>query len=96
MICFLSLVSFTFKNPSANWLGMTGYGIGWLFSYLFGVSAYFVLAFAGWVGVEIPPGWKSRKPRYESFLLLCFSFFFFRSSQCPYGKRNAHPWRFKA
>ncbi len=77
LICFLSLVSFTFKNPSANWLGMTGYGIGWLFSYLFGVSAYFVLAFTGWVGWKLLLEGKvenlGMKIFYFSILLLSFS-----------------------
>jgi S-DNA-T family DNA segregation ATPase FtsK/SpoIIIE len=76
-LCFLSLVSFTFKDPSTNWLGTAGYGIAWTLSYLFGVSAYFLLAFAGWVGWKLLLDGKvnnlGMKIFYFSLLLLSFS-----------------------
>ena len=77
LICFLSLVSFTFKDPATNWLGMMGYGIAWGLSYLFGVSAYFLLCFAGWIGWKLLLEGKVEtlflKAFYFSLLLISFS-----------------------
>lgn len=50
--CFLSLLSFSYSHPDAhNWLGWTGFNLGKIFHFLFGVGSYFFcfyFALFGW------------------------------------------------
>lgn len=48
-IIFLSLLSFTMRHDSTNWLGLVGYSIGWIFHALFGIGSYFIIIFLGWI-----------------------------------------------
>lgn len=47
----LSLISFSLHGPlNHNWLGATGYSIGWILTGLFGLGSYLLLVFIGWIG----------------------------------------------
>jgi len=47
----LSLVSFSLHGTNMkNWLGMIGYAIGWGSTALFGLPAYLIAVFIGWIG----------------------------------------------
>lgn len=78
LIVLLSLISFRFDAPHRNWLGLIGWGLGFGFNYLFGLSSYLIVSFGLWLG------WKlilNQKPIYVlskffCLLLLCFSFCF--------------------
>ncbi|MEK7339586.1 MAG: DNA translocase FtsK 4TM domain-containing protein, partial [Verrucomicrobiota bacterium] len=75
VIVLLSLISFRFDAPHQNWLGLIGWGLGFGFNYLFGISSYLIVGFGLWLG------WKlilNQKPIYMPsklfcFLILCFS-----------------------
>lgn len=54
--CFLALLclfSFNAGDRGSNWLGLVGYGIGWTLSYLFGLTTYLIISFAGWMGWKL-------------------------------------------
>lgn len=47
----LSLISFSLHGPAArNWLGETGYLLGWTFTALFGLTSYLFVIYIGWIG----------------------------------------------
>jgi DNA segregation ATPase FtsK/SpoIIIE, S-DNA-T family len=50
LITLLSLLSFHTEDSGKNWLGLVGWGLGWGFSYLFGLTSYLILVFFGWLG----------------------------------------------
>jgi S-DNA-T family DNA segregation ATPase FtsK/SpoIIIE len=50
LVFLLSLLSFKAGDPSANWLGLIGYGLAWAQSYLFGLPAYLIVFYMGWMG----------------------------------------------
>ena len=51
LIIFISLISFAFGHPQArNLLGVLGHSVGWFFHAFFGISAYFIPVFLGWIG----------------------------------------------
>lgn len=52
LVLFLSLWSYQPEEPHANWLGLIGFGIGFVTFYLFGVVSYLLLFFLGWLGVR--------------------------------------------
>lgn len=72
----LSLVSFKVGHPSANWLGLLGYGLGYSLRFVFGLGSYSLVIFGGWVGAtllfknEVP----SLKRKIIYFLFFLFSF----------------------
>mgnify|MGYP000210929337 CR=1 FL=1 len=43
-LLFLSLISFSYKLPDSNWLGLVGYGLAWVCFYTLGVLVYPLLA----------------------------------------------------
>lgn len=53
LILFLSLWSYKPEEPHANWLGLVGYGIGFISFYLFGLVSYLLLFFVGWLGIRL-------------------------------------------
>lgn len=53
LITFLSLISFKVGSNSSNWLGLVGYGLGSVLTYLFGVMSYAFVGFMGWMGWKI-------------------------------------------
>ena len=53
VLLVLCLVSFSFQNPSSNWLGLMGYCIGWTFMYTFGLASYLILIYIGWTGWQL-------------------------------------------
>lgn len=47
----LSLVSFATTGPETrNWLGIVGYGVGWIFNALFGLGSYLIGIYFAWIG----------------------------------------------
>ena len=50
LILLLSLLSFHMQEHNKNWLGLIGWGMGFVFNYLFGLSSYLIIAFLGWLG----------------------------------------------
>ena len=56
ILLFLCMISFIHGNPRANWFGVVGYGIGLSSLWLFGLSAYFVAAYIGWIGWKMLMG----------------------------------------
>ncbi|MDJ0651803.1 MAG: DNA translocase FtsK [Simkaniaceae bacterium] len=56
ILLFLCMISFIHGNPRANWFGVVGYGIGLGSLWLFGLSAYFVAAYIGWIGWKMLTG----------------------------------------
>lgn len=47
----LSLISFSLHGSlSRNWLGATGYALGWSLTALLGLSSYLFAAYIGWIG----------------------------------------------
>lgn len=53
LFLLLSLLSFHIEDTSKNWLGLAGWGLGWIASYLFGLCSYLVVAFLGWLGWQL-------------------------------------------
>jgi len=56
LLLLLSLLSFHIEDHSKNWLGLVGWGLGFAFNYLFGLTSYLILIFAGWLGWQY---WRS-------------------------------------
>lgn len=52
LLAFLSLWSFSFLLPSANWLGFVGYIVALGLESLFGVGAYLIPVYLMWLGVR--------------------------------------------
>src|SRR3989344_5302708 len=51
-LLFLSLYSFSFAKPSANWLGYLGYTIAFGLEYLFGLGSFLIPAYLVWLAVR--------------------------------------------
>lgn len=76
LFCILSLVSYDKGQSSHNWLGLIGHYIAFGLTYLFGVMAFFVLAFTLWIGWKLLseekiPGMKGRVFYFSIFLFSC-------------------------
>jgi len=52
-ILLLCLLSFVHGAPKENWIGIVGYGIGFTFLYLFGLCAYAIVLYVGWMGWKL-------------------------------------------
>lgn len=50
LILGLSLISYCDEDPSTNFLGLTGYVIGWMNVYLLGFASWLLPLFLGWLG----------------------------------------------
>jgi DNA segregation ATPase FtsK/SpoIIIE, S-DNA-T family len=74
LIALLSLCSFHASDPTKNWLGLVGWGIGVGFNFLFGLTSYLILIFSGWLGWQFLLGREipslTSKTVYFGILLL--------------------------
>jgi DNA segregation ATPase FtsK/SpoIIIE, S-DNA-T family len=77
LLAFLSLLalfSYDILDRTTNWLGLIGHGYAWTLMYLFGLTAYPLLAFTLWAG------WKflvqGEVPRLKSKLFYLFGLTF--------------------
>ncbi|MCB1106924.1 MAG: ATP-binding protein [Chlamydiia bacterium] len=52
----LALLSFVHGSPQSNWLGVVGYGIGMGMMWTFGLPAYLVIGYVGWIGWKMIMG----------------------------------------
>lgn len=50
ILLFLCMISFIHGDSKANWLGVVGYGVGLGSLWTFGLSAYLVAFYIGWIG----------------------------------------------
>jgi len=64
LLLLLSLLSFDRMETSKNWLGLFGWGLGFVANYLLGICSYGVALFSGWLG------WQWLLSRPVSFLSL--------------------------
>src|SRR3990167_4384918 len=72
-LSFLSLFSFSFLEPSRNWLGYVGYIAALGGEYLFGLGAYLIPCYLFWLGARILTRNKNSASPYEHlyfFILL--------------------------
>ncbi len=68
----IALLTYTQDAPQKNWLGLAGYGSAWMLTYFFGLIAFPVLGFLGWIGFRMlacRPVEKSRIIYFSVFLL---------------------------
>lgn len=56
ILLILCMASFVHGNPRANWFGVVGYGIGLSSLWIFGLSAYLIAVYVGWVGWKMLMG----------------------------------------
>lgn len=74
LLSLLSLWSFSFLEPSANWLGFVGYVAALGLESLFGVGAYLIPAYLMWLGVRFlrrQKIWPSDHIYFAIFLTSC-------------------------
>lgn len=69
----LSLIGFSEGSPHKNFLGLVGYGLAWLMTYLFGLMAYPIVGFIGWMGCRLLAARPLEKGRMLYFILLFLS-----------------------
>lgn len=50
LITLLSILSFAYCEKNPNWLGLTGFTIGWFATALFGLNSYLLCLYLGWFG----------------------------------------------
>ncbi|QVL57389.1 MAG: DNA translocase FtsK [Simkaniaceae bacterium] len=65
ILFILCMASFVHGFPRANWFGVVGYGIGLASLWTFGLSAYLIAAYVGWIGWKmlmggVPPQLKMK------------------------------------
>jgi len=53
LVSLVCLFSYDIDDRSTNWMGMIGHGYAWTLMYLFGLTAYIVLGFVGWIGWKL-------------------------------------------
>jgi S-DNA-T family DNA segregation ATPase FtsK/SpoIIIE len=74
LLGFLSLFSFSFLEPSRNWLGYVGYIAAMGGEYLFGLAAYLIPCYLFWLGARLLGGQKLLNIAYDHLyfvILLC-------------------------
>ncbi len=76
LILCLSLLSFKIDNSHNNWLGLAGFGLGFIANYLFGLCSYLIVIFLGWLGWQFllsrtPPSLFAKCLYFSIFLLSC-------------------------
>ncbi|HSX12874.1 MAG TPA: DNA translocase FtsK 4TM domain-containing protein [Chlamydiales bacterium] len=72
-LSFISLASFTFLDPSVNWLGYIGYIAALGSVYLFGLASYLLPAYLFWLGATLLTKKKNSYTAYDHihfFILL--------------------------
>ena len=50
LVTLLSILSFAYCEKNPNWLGLTGFTIGWMATALFGLNSYLLCLYLGWFG----------------------------------------------
>lgn len=65
LLFFLCMASFVHGYPRSNWFGIVGYGIGLGSLWTFGLSAYLIATYVGWIGWKmlmggVPPQLKMK------------------------------------
>jgi S-DNA-T family DNA segregation ATPase FtsK/SpoIIIE len=75
LLGFFSLFSFTFLDPSKNWLGYVGYIAALGGEYLFGLAAYLIPCYFFWLGARLLSGQKLLHASYDHlyFIILLSS-----------------------
>lgn len=68
----LSLYSFSFLDPSRNWLGYLGYVTALGGSYLFGLAAYLIPCYLFWIGCRLLSRQKLVRAVYDHVYFLIF------------------------
>jgi len=53
LLALLCLFSFHAEDRAANWLGVLGHGFAWILSYLFGLSVWPIIGYAGYMGWKL-------------------------------------------
>lgn len=77
LVIFLSLISLSLNGfDTRNWLGLVGYGIGWTFNAIFGLSTYAICLYLGWVGWRL----LFKKPLNHIFLKTLYASLFIISA----------------
>ena len=71
-LALLSLSSFSFLEPRANWLGYVGYIAALGGEYAFGLGAYLIPCYLGWMGIRLLSGKKRIHAAYEHAYFLIF------------------------
>lgn len=67
VIGILSLLSFKSGNPHSNWLGLIGYGIAYLLTYLFGLCSFALVLYQAYLGWKILEGNKLSEFKQKNF-----------------------------
>ncbi len=65
VLTLFALWSFRFLHPEANWLGMVGYITAFGSEYLFGLGAYLIPIYLGWMGAKFLKGQKFSPTVYD-------------------------------
>jgi S-DNA-T family DNA segregation ATPase FtsK/SpoIIIE len=63
-------MTFAYGQPQENWLGLLGYAVGWMLSYLFGLLSFGIVGFFGWVALRLLIG----RPPWQGQILYFFVF----------------------
>ncbi|MBM3183825.1 MAG: DNA translocase FtsK, partial [Chlamydiae bacterium] len=50
-LLFLSLYSFSFSHPHANWLGLLGYSVALGIEYVFGLGSFLIPTYLVWLAI---------------------------------------------
>ena len=72
LILFLSFYSFIDGDDSANWLGLVGYTISWLFIYGFGIGAYIINIYIAWLGLRLMRNKPVERLGFKNFYFFIF------------------------
>ncbi|MBN1914860.1 MAG: DNA translocase FtsK 4TM domain-containing protein [Parachlamydiales bacterium] len=73
LLTFLSLLSFVYKNPSQNWLGIIGYSLAHVMQFFFGMGSYLLVLYLMWCGWKLLSSSKISTFKHMSFLLFLSS-----------------------
>lgn len=74
LLSFIALATFTFLDPSSNWLGYVGYIAAMGSVYLFGLASYLMPVYLFWLGASLLSKKKNPYSTYDHlhfFILLC-------------------------
>ncbi len=76
LLVLLSLLSFEVGREAHNWLGMMGWIVGLMFTWMFGIASYLIVPFLGWLGWQMLLG---RTTSSKTSKLVSFSVFLLSS-----------------
>ena len=72
LISFVCLFSYDIDDKTTNWMGVLGHGYSWTLMYLFGLTAYLMLGFVGWMGWKLLLQGEVRRLKSKVFYLSLF------------------------